>query len=131
VRARPSSDDRFDIGRHVRVISCPWPGDEAALLAVAAERVTQRLPADRPLWCVQLVSGMSGGRTAMIFVLHHVLADGMGGLAILAQLVDGAPAAAASDYPRPAPSRGSLLLDALRARENSRRTASSGDHNHP
>jgi hypothetical protein len=32
--------------------------------------------------------------------MHHVVADGVGGLAVLGRLVDGAPAVAEVDFPR-------------------------------
>ena len=78
----------------------PEPGDEAALLALAADSSIERLPDDRPLWSVTLVTGLADGGSALVTVFHHVLADGIGGLAVLAGLVDGA----AEDLPVPAPS---------------------------
>ena len=46
-------------------------------------------PRDRPLWSATFVSGLTGDQTALVLVVHHVLADGIGGLAVLASLVDG------------------------------------------
>ena len=37
-------------------------------------------------------------------MFHHVLADGIAGLAVLGRLVDGGPSVGAVDFPRPAPS---------------------------
>lgn len=37
-----ADDPRFDIGGHVRAVPCPAPGDERALLDVAATRATDR-----------------------------------------------------------------------------------------
>ncbi len=82
-------DPAFDIGRHIEVSACPAPGDRPALLAAAARIVTRRLPLSRPPWRIGQVTGLAGGRTALVIVLHHVLADGLAGLAILAGLVDG------------------------------------------
>jgi WS/DGAT/MGAT family acyltransferase len=128
-------DPDFDLGRHVGVVLCPAPGDETALLAVAAGVVTRRLPADRPLWSVTLVTALPGGRTALIMTLHHVVADGVGGLAVLAQLVDGAPAVPGGDFPRPAPSRRDLFRDAagtrLRTLIRSAAGAGSAGSGHP
>ncbi len=109
-------DPRFDITRHVHAVPCPAPGDEEALLAVAAETVTTRLPADAPLWSARLVTGLTGGRTALIVAFHHVLADGIGGLAVLAQLVDGGAAVPGRAFPGPAPSGRELFVDALTSR---------------
>jgi hypothetical protein len=39
-------------------------------------------------WLACLLADPVGRRTALVLVLHHVLADGLGGLAILAALAD-------------------------------------------
>lgn len=109
-------DTDFDIGSHVSIIDCPVPGDEAALLNVAAGVICTRLPADRPLWRMALVTGLAGERTALIVAFHHVLADGIGGLAVLVNLVDGVPADPVDGFPRPAPTNLQLLRDAVRSR---------------
>ena len=57
-------DPGWDIARHVHDVRCPPPGDEEALLRVAADVVTQRLPPDRPLWSATLVTGLGGGACA-------------------------------------------------------------------
>ena len=72
-------------------VGCAAPGDKQALMDVAAETVTRPLPPGRPLWSATLVTGLAGGRNALVVVFHHVLADGIGGLAVLGCLVDGAP----------------------------------------
>ena len=109
-------DSDFDIGDHVHAVGCPAPGDEAALLGVAADIMARRLPRNRPLWSATLVTLLSDGRAALVVTLHHVLADGVGGLAVLAHLVDGAPTMPDTAFPRPAPGRRALFLDASGAR---------------
>jgi diacylglycerol O-acyltransferase len=110
-------DPGFDIRHHVTAATCPAPGDEAALLAVAADTLTRTLPANRPLWSATLVTSMADGNAALIVMLHHVLADGLGGLAVLARLVDGEPTVSvATDFPRPSPGHGALYVDACRIR---------------
>ncbi|MGM0818184.1 MAG: wax ester/triacylglycerol synthase domain-containing protein [Actinomycetota bacterium] len=98
-------DPGFDVTRHLEVVACPAPGDEAALLALAADRVTAALPATSPRWRVVLVTDLAGGRVGVVAVFHHILADGIGGLAVLARLVDdgdaGAASSAAGSRPRP------------------------------
>lgn len=106
-------DTEVEVDAHVNSVECPAPGDETALLGLAAGIVTSRLPMDRPLWRATLVTGLPGGTSALVVVFHHVLADGIGGLAILANLVDGTPAVGSSPVPRPGPSTGELLLDAV------------------
>ncbi len=109
-------DADFDIRRHVGTTPCPPPGDEQAMLDVVAELVTHRLPPDRPLWSATLITGMSEGRSALLVMFHHVLADGIGGLAVLAGLVDrpaSTKTSATQPFPRPAPRRRDLMPDVL------------------
>ena len=110
-------DPRFDLARHVTVVAVPGDGDDAALLDLAAARVTTPLPMSRPLWSATLVTGLAGARVALIVVFHHVLADGLGGLAVLAHLLD-APVDAASTqrFPQRPPTRRQLRADARRSR---------------
>lgn len=109
-------DADFHLEEHVRSIVCTAPGDEDALLAVAADVVGTRLPADRPLWRLTIVTGLDGGASALVVAFHHVLADGIGGLAVLANLVDDSVAPPVDGFPRPAPSARALARDAARAR---------------
>lgn len=102
----------FDITDHVQTMKCPGTGDEAALLNIAAALIADRLPEGRPLWRLTFVTGLVDGRTAMILTFHHVFADGIGGLAVLANLVDGATGLEESDFPRPAPTARVLALEA-------------------
>ena len=57
----------------------------------ALQLVTSPLRRETPLWSVSLVGALPGDRAALVVVLHHVLADGVGGLTILADLVDPGP----------------------------------------
>lgn len=118
-------DPGFDLDQHVLAVVA-GESAEQALLDVAAEVVMRPLPPDRPLWAAYVVTGRVGGGAAMIFVLHHVLADGIGGLAVLAGLADGfSPPLDEVDEvdevdepagPARAPTRGALARDALRSR---------------
>lgn len=106
-RGRPIwvNDAAFDLAGHVERVPSPPPGDRPALLATAARIVEDRLTLARPPWRIVLIGdldpGTVGGRSALVIVLHHVLADGLAGLAILSRLVDG-PAGSAADRPAPA-----------------------------
>lgn len=105
-------DASFDIANHVNEMPCPVPGDHSALFAVAAELVARRLPPDRPLWSATLVTRLAQDASAFVLVFHHVMADGMGGLAVLANLVDGVPVPVAGNFPRAAPRWTALFSDA-------------------
>jgi diacylglycerol O-acyltransferase len=108
-----SDDPDFDIDQHVRTFRCASPGAEPDLMDAVAQIITARLPPGRPLWSATVVTGLQDGRCALVVAFHHVLADGIGGLAVLARLVDGAPAFADPGFPHPPPNRRELFIDAL------------------
>lgn len=105
-------DADFDIANHVRAVTCGAPGNRTALLAMAAELVTRPLPQHHPLWAATLVEGIADGGCALVVIFHHVLADGMGGLAMLASLVDGGRPAPPAGPAAPPPNRWALACDA-------------------
>lgn len=105
----------FDATAHVHHARCPAPGDERALLGLAVSVVAHRLPRGRPLWSAVVVSGLAGDRTGVVLVVHHVLADGLGGLAVLARLLDpDEPPPTDPPAARARPSWRRLAADALR-----------------
>ena len=157
-RGRPVwvDDPRFSPENHLFSEPCPSPGGEPAVLEVAARIIGTRLPFDRPLWSATLVTeakahageevrdtsssgaGDAASVSALIIVFHHVLADGIGGLAVLANLVDGPDPAGSTAprerpgggsgggsarpiFPRPAPSSAALVADARAERIRSLR----------
>lgn len=81
-----TDDSGFDPAHHLVVIACPAPGGEEAVLNIAAEMLVTPLSQDRPLWSAKLITGVSQDRTALVFIFHHVLTDGIGGLAVLEAL---------------------------------------------
>jgi WS/DGAT/MGAT family acyltransferase len=116
-----ADDPAFDLRHHVRQRPCPAPGDQQALLRVAAAVAGEPLPRSRPLWSATFVTGLADGGTGLVIVMNHVLADGIGGLAVLAGLVDesqGTPPAVpqTAGFPVPAPRAGELAADAWAAR---------------
>jgi len=104
-------DAEFAARRHVDTISAGRGGGERTLLEEAVRWYARPLPTDRPLWRATVISDLPGGRAAVVLAVHHVLADGIGGLALLAGLVDGAPEPAPAQ-PRPMPRRRALVADA-------------------
>jgi WS/DGAT/MGAT family acyltransferase len=116
-----ADDPAFDLRHHVTQVPCPAPGDERALLDAAAVVLGGPLPRSRPLWSATFVTGLASGGTGLVIVMNHVLADGIGGLAILASLVDGGaglpPAGLrAAPFPAPAPRPETLAADAWAGR---------------
>ena len=111
-----ADDPAADPARHVRVLPCAEPGDERALLDLAAAVLVEPLPRDRPLWAAVVVPGRAGDALAVVVVLHHALADGLGGLEVLSRLVDGVAPGPARPFPQPVPGWRELGADAARAR---------------
>ncbi|USX53925.1 wax ester/triacylglycerol synthase domain-containing protein [Lentzea sp. HUAS12] len=109
-------DEWFDIRDQVRLVRCAEPGDERALLDMAYSLVATPLPRAGPRWSAVFVEGLADSGVALVIVLHHVLADGVGGLAILAGLVDPGGPALPVAFPRPRPAVCALAVDAVSER---------------
>lgn len=71
--------------------------------AFCARVAEEHLDRTRPLWHLWVVSGLPDGAQALVVKLHHSVSDGVGSLAIVAELLDLEPAPAA-----PAPGPGSV-----------------------
>lgn len=98
-----------DVAAHVRTVTAPSPGDDRALATVASGVASELLPRDRPLWEVVVVEGLAGGQVAVVWKIHHAIADGLASLRLIEELCDLAPAGdVARDGPRP--SRGEPLV---------------------
>jgi WS/DGAT/MGAT family acyltransferase len=158
-------DEVFDITGHAREValhseattsesaaSGPVSGEQPThdgkqvLLDLVAELVCEPLPRNRPLWRAHWISGLPDGRAALVIVLNHVVADGLGGLAALAALADrpgrdsgeglrhrgeslGPPPGVEADtvrpFPAPAPSSADLVKDSWHSRVHALRRARS------
>lgn len=113
-------DESFDIRDHVRVAPLPAPGEEAQLLRTVERLRRHRLDRSRPLWEIWFLPGLAEGRVGMYVRLHHVVADGIAGVASLSTLFDLAPETATTVAPpwtpRPRPRPGELRADSRRQR---------------
>jgi len=109
-------DPEFDLAHHLCAAELAAPGTRAGLLELAASLACTRLDLRRPLWAARLVTGIDGGQAALVIVLHHVLADGIGGLAVLAALADDSAEHRSAGFPALLPSRTALARDALASR---------------
>jgi diacylglycerol O-acyltransferase len=69
------TDEQFDVVRHVTAAPVGEPLDKAALLALVAHLFEQRLDRTRPLWQID-VAPLDDGGSALIWRIHHALADG-------------------------------------------------------
>ena len=111
-------DPDFDLSFHVRRSALPAPGGTRQLADLVARLVDRPLEADRPLWELYLIEGVSEGRLAILTKTHHVLLGGPNAVD-LAQVLT-AEFQASSEYedvatwtPMPSPGDGVLVLDAL------------------
>ena len=110
----------FDLADHVRVFPLAVPADQAQLLHACQELMRRRLDPARPLWEVWFLPGLGEDRVGLLLRMHHVIADGMAGVAAFGALLDLTADAAAPVAPpwtpASAPSVGELLGDNLRRR---------------
>lgn len=68
-------DDDFDLSEHVVAAPVARALDRPELLALVARLFEQRLDRSRPLWQID-VAPLHDGSTALIWRIHHALADG-------------------------------------------------------
>ncbi|MGB8021408.1 MAG: wax ester/triacylglycerol synthase domain-containing protein, partial [Candidatus Nanopelagicales bacterium] len=130
----------FEIAAHMNHVRCGQlddrsghPGELSALLDVLTAAVARPLDRSRPLWRAVVVTGLAGGQVGIVIAFHHVMADGIGGLAVLRGLVDDsgtsspvADPAVLDQLPRPGPTRSQLFADAVAARARSVRRLPQG-----
>ncbi|HEY9523783.1 MAG TPA: phosphatase PAP2 family protein, partial [Thermopolyspora sp.] len=64
------------------------PAGDAGLHSEVARIQGETLPRDRPMWRLILVHGIGPGRVAVIFIMHHVVADGIGTITYAMHLLD-------------------------------------------
>jgi diacylglycerol O-acyltransferase len=103
------------------------PAEEAGLVDTAVEEILRPLPRDRPLWRAVVYADPAGRARGLVVVMHHVLADGIGGLAVLVELVDSDidDTREPTGAPRPTPSRRQLAHDARNQRRSALHSAPS------
>lgn len=112
-------DPAFDVRRHIEHVQLPAPGTREQLADLAGEFFSVPLSRDKPLWEIKLVDGFEGGRSAHLAKVHHCMVDGIGGVGLLAALLDFDPASAAARDASPpaapprAPGPLELAIDAM------------------
>lgn len=110
----------FDIADHVAVFPLPPSAGEVQLLLACEELRRRRLDRSRPLWQMWFLPGLPDGRVGLFMKLHHAVADGVAGVAVLGAFLDfvpDAPSPTAQPWaPAPIPSERDLFDDNLRRR---------------
>ncbi len=69
-------DSDFDVARHVTSTTLDGPVNGNSLEQLVSRLMTQPLERSHPLWHLDVVEGLEGDRTALIWRVHHCLADG-------------------------------------------------------
>ena len=84
---RFEDDPEFDIEQHMHRLALPAPGDQDALQELVSDLVTPPLDPTRPLWHVYLIEGYGDG-CAVLFRIHHCIADGIALARVMLSLTD-------------------------------------------
>jgi diacylglycerol O-acyltransferase / wax synthase len=87
-------DPTFDIHNHIREATLKH-GTDAELKTMAGKVLSTVMDRQHPLWDLTFVHGLKVDRSALIFRLHHCLADGIAGVGIMNVLMDASPVAPA------------------------------------
>ena len=86
--ARWVIDPDFNLDFHVRRVRVPEPGTLREVLDLAEVSLQSPLDISRPLWTVTLVEGLVGGKAATMLHMSHAVTDGVGALALFAEIYD-------------------------------------------
>lgn len=89
-RARPVwvDDPGFDLDHHVRHMLLAAPARRRQLERAVANLFGLPLDRSRPLWEIWMIEGLQDDALAMVFKVHHAMADGSAGIDLLTLLCD-------------------------------------------
>src|SRR4029077_16161248 len=81
-------DPEFELRNHLKHHTLPSGAGDAEL-AEAAMRVNEpALDRNRPLWELHFFRGLKGGRSALLWKIHHCIVDGVSALQLIATAMD-------------------------------------------
>ena len=80
------TEAELDFGYHLKHVHLPAPGTLGQVLEIAQSVAMRPFDLTRPLWEAVVIDGLEGGRAAYILKAHHCIADGIGGVQLLAML---------------------------------------------
>ena len=82
-------DPNFDVDYHYSWVRLPGRRVGRREVLDHAQRLAGRsFDKDRPLWELYVIEGLPGKRAAFVMKVHHAIADGLGLVQLLAQMVD-------------------------------------------
>ena len=70
-------DPNFDLHNHLICHSLPDGTDDKAFVRAAMAAFEPMLDRGKPLWEMHLFQGLKGGRSAIVWKIHHCLVDGV------------------------------------------------------
>ena len=79
-----NDDPGFSLERHV---IDRGPLDDAGFRRLVCKAMETPLDRDHPLWAMDVVSPLAGGRTALVWRIHHALADGVSAMRMARELL--------------------------------------------
>ncbi len=85
-------DPDFALEHHLHHRALPPPGDHAALQELVGDLMTMPLERSRPLWHTYVIDGFGGG-AAIIYRMHHCIADGIALARVMLSMTDTGPEA--------------------------------------
>lgn len=103
----------FELSDHLHPVRLPDPGDREALETFTSSLISVPLPHDRPLWDLSLVDRYGDG-CALVFRMHHAIADGVALARLLLSLTE-TPGSEAVEVAAPTTGPGSLAAAGVRA----------------
>ena len=107
-------DPAFHISEHVRAVPGTERVSDEALRGIVARLMAERLDRDRPLWRLDVVEEMEDGSTALIWRIHHCMADGATVVKLGSALLWDEDPEAADPQPAPwQPQRGHTWVEQL------------------
>ncbi|MCJ7439423.1 MAG: wax ester/triacylglycerol synthase family O-acyltransferase [Acidimicrobiia bacterium] len=111
----------LDVDYHVRVTRVAAPGGREELAAVLGQLLGgELLDRSRPLWQLWLVEGLAESRVALVWKVHHSLADGVASVRMFSAVLQHGPderpvVPEAAPSPDPDPTRRRLFLRMVRS----------------
>jgi|SRR5580692_3809536 diacylglycerol O-acyltransferase len=109
-------DPQIDIDAQVVESARSATADEAGFLATVSAIFAQHLDRSRPLWRIDVIPRMPGGGSALVWRIHHALADGLTAMRMAGTVLwDEQPAEGAASRALPGHGRGSAHTLPVRA----------------
>ena len=109
-------DPEFDIGNHITRLPVEGELSRDELKEVVAGLMAEPLDPRRPLWHLAVVDRIEGGATAIVWRVHHALADGTTLVRLASELLwDSELAGGPAEQPRWRPAASPTDLELLRS----------------